>query len=229
MKSKVSVIVTATPKRKGELKLLLEDLEKQDYPNYEIVSIIGNMSIPQAWNIGIKQAEGDILLFTESDVSLPKDWISKMVPLVQKHGFAMGSEVLTTDRSWNMSTTGVKSKIAKNLLFNEHMKIGEDTDWFERLREKGLKIKRYKEPVVWHHKSKNIKKKLLWSFLQGKYRVHIALKYRAPEINFKRTFGSWLYYSAVQLLYITGCLWGMIRYASLMPRKIYWLVSRRRT
>ncbi|MDI6807229.1 MAG: glycosyltransferase [Candidatus Aenigmarchaeota archaeon] len=220
----VSVILIA--KKESELKNILKDLKKQDYDDFEIVKITGSMSIPEAWNIGIRKAKGKILLFSEADVRIQKDWIKKMVNLVKKKGFAMGSEVLATRRNLNMCSVGIKSEIAKNVLFDETFDTCEDTEWFERLRRMGYKIESEKEPVVYHYKSTDPRKRLLRAFKNGKNHVRIWLKHDNPEMNFKRIILSRGFYITKEILQLVGVIWGLVRYSYLIPRKIFHRIKR---
>jgi glycosyltransferase involved in cell wall biosynthesis len=72
---KVSVIVPA--RRKENAKEILHDLKNQSFNNYEILVVAGKGRIAKAWNVGIKNASGEILLFTESDCRVPNEWIRK--------------------------------------------------------------------------------------------------------------------------------------------------------
>lgn len=214
---KVSVVVIA--KHKKELDKILSDLKKQDYKDFEVITITGKMKIPKAWNMGIRKAKGEIILFTESDVRVPKNWISEMVRLVKKKGFAMGSEVIVTRRNWNMSCVGIKSEIAKNTLFDESFEVCEDTEWFERLRKKGYEIRRELKPVVYHYRSRDVKKRLIRAFKVGKNFVKIWIKHKNPEMNLRRIILSRGFYITKEVLQLIGVIWGLIRYSYLIPKK----------
>jgi GT2 family glycosyltransferase len=221
---KVSVVLIA--RSENELKDVLKDLKKQSYRNFEVIKVIGEMKIPEAWNEGIRKARGNIILFTESDVRLPKDWVRKMINLVKKKEFAMGSEVITTRRNFNMCCVGIKAKIAKKVLFDETFDTCEDTEWFERLKQMGFKIEREREPVVYHYKSIDPKKTFLRAFKNGKNHIRIWLKHDNPEMNFKRIVFSRGFYITKEIIQLVGVVWGLIRYFYLIPRKILKIVSR---
>lgn len=204
---KVSVVSIAL--RDEELDLLRECLKHQTYDNFEFIPVTGNISIPEAWNKGIEKARGDIILFTESDVEVPEDWVEKMVENVKKNdGFAMSSEVVTTKRDWCMSSVGIKSEIAKNTKFDESFQIAEDTEWFERIKQKGFELKREKNPIVYHHKSKDPRKNLKWAFLRGKQHVKIAKKHfgKNPQMNIKRIIKSRMYHITKEILELLGVI-----------------------
>lgn len=211
MAKKVSVVSIALKEK--DLNNLREDLKKQTYKNFEFIPVVGNISIPKAWNKGIEKSKGDIILFTESDVSLPKNWVGEMVKNVENNnGFAMGSEVITTSRAWSMATTGIKSDIAKKNLFDESFSIAEDTEWFERVRQKGFELKREEKPIVYHHKSTDPIRNIKQSFIRGKNFIKIAKKYKGknPEMNVKRIIKSRLYYITKEILQLLGVIYGIL-------------------
>lgn len=217
-KIKASVILIA--RKEEELASVIEDLKNQTIQDFEIINVVGNMRIPKAWNEGVKKAIGEIILFTESDVRLPRDWVEKMVKLVEKKDFVMGSEVIVTSIAWSMSNVGIKAKIAREIPFDESFRVGDDTDWFERIRQRGFKIEREKEPVVYHYKSTDPKKLLKRELVSGVDKARIWLKHEDPELNLKRILLGRVFFIARETIQLFGIVYGLIRYFHLIPRKI---------
>lgn len=211
-KPKVSVVATSL--RDREFDNLRKDLKKQTFKNFEFVPVIGDFNIAKGWNIGVSKAKGDIILITESDVSLPSDWIEKMVENVQKNGgFALGSQVITTSREFDAGSIGVYSKIAKKLPFNEKYLCAE-TEWFERIKKEGFEIKREKIPVVYHKKKLRSIKTLKMSFVHAANHARIAIKYwgKNADLNVKRVIFSRLYHLAKEILSLLGMIYGFITF-----------------
>lgn len=147
---KVSVILIA--KKEEELKQVVAELEKQDYPNFEIVTSYGH-SIPKDWNKAIEKASGDILIFTESDARpLHKTWISEFVKELKPNEILKGAEIRNTPM--NMCCTAVYADVAKKFKFDESMVYGcgEDTEWFIKLRRAGVKERRFWGAFVHHNR-----------------------------------------------------------------------------
>lgn len=221
-KPKVSVIVPSRTKEEYK-KGLKKDLEKQDYPNYEILTIFGK-EITEAWNIGKERANGEIVLFTETDVDLPDDWISKMVKNVKKNqGFAMGSEVITSDRDWSFASLGVRKNLLDDYQFDEYLRRAGDTDFLEYISKKGFDIKRERKPVVYHERGSDPKSELKWSFYRGLYYVYIAAKYQPnPNMSLKRIFKSRAFHITKDFLKLMGVIIGIVRYFPLiLKNKIF--------
>ena len=126
MNQKVSVII---PVYNGEktLRKCLSSVLDQTYKNYEII-IINNNSTDKtkeiitnfhnkkiryifehyksrgaARNTGEKAAKGSIILMTDSDCIVPKDWIEKIIqPIINENYDAVqGSEESITNDFWN--------------------------------------------------------------------------------------------------------------------------------
>lgn len=109
---KVSVVVP-TYNRKKLLEKCLNQLSRQDYPDYEVIvvddgstdgtDLMVKQKFPQvvyvrqinkgpaaARNLGIKQATGQIVAFTDDDCFPPLDWLSKLVKGFNEHPDVVG-------------------------------------------------------------------------------------------------------------------------------------------
>jgi len=199
---------------------VLGDLDQQNCSDFEVVTIVGAMSIPHAWNLGVSRARGRILLFTESDCSLPPDWVEHLSAQVEIHGFAMGEEVITTSRAWSMSNVGIRAQLAAQNPFDERFAVGEDTEWFERLAKKGYPVIRQREPVVYHHRHELEMRRVWLSFLSGKYRTLIMLSHVHPQMNARRILLSCLFRISREILVLVGAIWGIACYWHMIPGKL---------
>ena len=172
---KISVVSIALSE--GELDDLKSDLERQSYEDFEFVPVVGDMSIPEAWNKGIQQANGEDIAFTERDVKVPRDWREGIVREFERgEDFIMGYEVQLPQEHHSMSSTAIRADWAKNTPFNEDLSITEDTEWFARLMNKyGFQIEKSESaPIVFHEKSRG---KYKWAFYHGINRAEIWLDY----------------------------------------------------
>jgi len=214
----ISVVLIA--KHKDELTSVLNDLQRQSCDKFEVVTVFGSMTVSQAWNKGITKATGDIILFTESDCSLPYDWVETLSNLVELKGFAMGSEIITTSREWSMSNVGIKADIARKEHMDERFTIGEDTEWFERIAKRGFSLQRLPRPIVYHHRNKLGMHRFKQAFLSGKNRILIMLKHVNPQMNLRRIVLSRVYHISYETTILIGAIWGIIRYSYLIPIKL---------
>ena len=75
---KISIIIP-TLKRPESLERCLKSIGKQTYPNYEVVLVEEEGSLATLRNQGALRAKGDILIFTDDDVVVSRDWLKSIV------------------------------------------------------------------------------------------------------------------------------------------------------
>ncbi|MDD5068299.1 MAG: glycosyltransferase family 2 protein [Candidatus Pacebacteria bacterium] len=235
MNQKVSVLI---PVYNGEETLheSLESVSNQAYDNYEVIVVDNNskdrtkeiiydfiekyrnikyvfelkVGRGAARNAGIREANGEVILMTDADCTVPKDWIEKMTALIRRgeESVIMGFEedIIKNywtkniqDSNWNLikenSENGytrhldtknfaIKTSLMKELMFDETMKCLEDLEFYLRLIERS-RIKLLDMIKVNHyHKSSGIG----WSKVQidrGYWSYKIYKKYRKKN-NFAR-------------------------------------------
>jgi glycosyltransferase involved in cell wall biosynthesis len=214
----ISIVI---PMRKRPVALL-NDLKKQTYKNFEVVLGKGP-SAPKALNYGIERAKGKKIIFVESDVRIfSRNWLSEMNRAMDKYGMVKADQaILQFPLPESYNNSGMPANIAKSTLFDEHYKVAEDVEWFQRLRSKGYEFKRIRKPVVWHFKKMNAKKEIIFSFKTGVTFSRIALSYKHPNMNFKRMFLSRAYNFGAAIIMTLGEIYGLIVFFPLIfKRKI---------
>ncbi|MDY6853884.1 MAG: glycosyltransferase family A protein [Thermodesulfobacteriota bacterium] len=201
MLKKVSIIV-CTYNAKGDLKECLDSLEKQDYPKKEIVVVNDastddtlqfllqyqqettvdivivtnetNYGVAGSRNVGISQARGEIIAFTDADCVADPSWISQ---LVKGYDFnevaAVGGSILSKriTNIWELSDKGhdfvaseegyvsyiqgcnmsFDNNLLKQYMFNDDLKYGyEETLLCAYLLRDGHKIYYRPQALVFH-------------------------------------------------------------------------------
>lgn len=187
----------------SRLQLCLDLLENQTYPKNIIEIIVVNnkpdspapkdLKLPQncrllneskpgsyaARNLGISQAKGEILAFTDSDCQPQSDWIEQAIdfftnnPECDRIGGNIKMIVHQSNPSWaelyekafafrqeefvefqGMAATGnmlSKKRVFDEIgLFNEQLMSGGDSEWGKRASENGFTLRYVKECIVWH-------------------------------------------------------------------------------
>ncbi|MCC7553536.1 MAG: glycosyltransferase [Methanobacteriaceae archaeon] len=174
---KISIIIP-TFNEEEYLPVLLESIKNQIYEDYEIIvadadsedktveiaksydcSIVEGGLPGVGRNNGAKIAKGELLLFLDSDLQLPKDYLIKLVDEFTSEDIGIGitqmeplsekreDKVLHNLANWFMIASekikphgaGCYGIISKKSLhdycggFNEKLNFGEDTDYIERL------------------------------------------------------------------------------------------------
>jgi GT2 family glycosyltransferase len=84
----VSVVIPVDDLSNSDLGNCLRSLREQDYDGgYEVIVVEGG-NIPQARNEGLRRAGGRYLAFVDSDCTVPRDWLRKMVTSLRTTGVA---------------------------------------------------------------------------------------------------------------------------------------------
>ena len=82
----VSVVIPADDLSNSELDDCLQSLREQDYDGgYEVIVVEGG-NIAQARNEGLRRAGGRYVAFVDSDCTVPRDWLKKMVTSLRDTG-----------------------------------------------------------------------------------------------------------------------------------------------
>lgn len=182
----VSIVIPAYNEEKG-IAQTIETALKQDYPPLEVIVVDNNSSdntsdvakqhgakvilekkkgVAAARQAGFTHAKGDIIISTDADSRLPKDYVSKIITFFSKHEniIAVGGVArlysgpwtakfvyryisypfFYLDRilsgGWNMSGFSMaikKDAFLKTPGFNTDHMIGEDVDISQKLRKIG--------------------------------------------------------------------------------------------
>lgn len=190
----VSVIIPVFNTEKYILEAL-ESVSFQDYKNIEIIvvndgstdntlnilrkyskkiKIISqekNMGQSISRNVGVKEANGDIVGFLDADDLWPKNHVSLGVKYLNENNdydFVRGQTKYfrlvddkreLTDNVFMEMLVGAslyKAKIFGTVgFFDEEMKCGEDLDWFIRISESNLKEKRIPNTMLFYRRHEN--------------------------------------------------------------------------
>lgn len=205
----VSIVIASLEKPKE----LFEDIKKQSFKDYEIVLVTGKMQIPKAYNIGFKRAKGRKIVIVESDVRIyDRSWLANMVKAIDKYKVVKADQVEANDFVDTPNNVGIDAKIAKAHLFDESIIVGEDIDWYEKIRQDGYDFKRLRQPIVWHFRKWNPKKYIMWRFWIGMSYSKTALRYSNPNMNFKRIVLSRGFAFTDFVLTLIGEICGFVRY-----------------
>lgn len=194
-------------------KDLVKDIKRQTFKSYEIVLSKGKMPIPRAYNNGVRMAKGKRIIFLGDDVRVyERNWLAEMVKLIDKYKLVRPDTMLVNQYGFSSDNVGIMADLMKKNLFDETYVIGEDTEWYERMRSKNHKVVRARQPIVWHFKRMTVNKVIKWSFYAGVAYARIALQYKDPEEDFKRIIMSRGYALTAFLAMLAGEVYAFVRY-----------------
>lgn len=217
MPPKVSVIVIAL--REEETQAIRKSLAEQTFQDFELVVELGGTA-PQAWNRALDRAQGDIVVFTETDAQpVTQNWLQELVDSVPDDATVVkGLEV--TGQPWDLANLACYRSVIGDLRFEEKFPLGEDTDMFGRLRQRGIRFLQVPTAPVIHLQKWTNKRTIRRAFRYGLYHARMRLRYgdvveiAGVEYAFKRLVGA--------VLNLLGALVGYLLY---WPERL-WLRSR---
>ncbi len=161
-----------------------------------------NGGVSRARNIGIKAANYDIVVSTDADITLDRDWLSQVIPYFDAPevgavtGYALTRNTdlvgkltgyhyelrqsrmpLYVDAVGNGNTAYRRQTIIQVGLFDEGVEVGEDTDMSQRLTSAGYRLVFNKDARCQHYWRDNLR-----CFLKQQY------NYARSHLDFVRKY-----------------------------------------
>jgi len=154
---------------------------------------------------GVKKAKGDYIVFIDADITLPENWLVKVMTQLEQFDAVGGIAIPDGDIMYicekfklepkpQPATTGItgnnviyKGEFLKKIKLNPEMRDGEDTDLNWRLQEAGYKIKLIEDLFVIHKENISFKRSLKRIFSYGIGATKLFKKYkklRLPDLIF---------------------------------------------
>jgi len=225
---KISVISIA--KKEKELENLRKALANQTFQDFELITSTKG-TIPEAWNDAVSRAKGEFLVFIESDATpLNGQWLEEIIKNAKENRICKGLEINPTDL--NLSNLVCDASIFKRERFDESFPIGEDTEFFVRVRKKGIKIEHVNAfPVIHNPKqtwrktlSRGLKRGMLFMkiiYLHGRDNIDDINKRNFPS-NYIHPISNRVRIITENVLIIFGLFIGAIRYLPIViKRKLF--------
>jgi glycosyltransferase involved in cell wall biosynthesis len=169
-----------------------------------VISNPTNAGVAGSRNIGIQDAKGDVIAFTDADCVVEPNWLSELAKeFARERVVAVGGRILDDDCSniWKLSEKGhnyvapsegfvtyvqgcnmaFDAAVLKSFMFNEEIKYGyEEALICDELVKAGYRIW-YTPRAVVHHKHRSD----LWGLLKQKYgRGYSSIWYRQKQRKF---------------------------------------------
>jgi cellulose synthase/poly-beta-1,6-N-acetylglucosamine synthase-like glycosyltransferase len=162
------------------------------------------VSIPHQRNVGVREARGDIIVFTDAGCRLSEKWLARMVaPLRGNESVVAG--ILKGLRGKGLYEISSQELKENNYLresptlnfafrrevydavgeFDENFTYGSDIDFCWRLNDLGYRIRRVPDAVVLHDWGTSRRQRRR-SYLYGKARAHLYRKHRSRRARILR-------------------------------------------
>jgi glycosyltransferase involved in cell wall biosynthesis len=197
-------IIAVNDRSRDETANIVIDLIKNNKV-IQLIDLKENMGRGFARYAGLKKANGDFIAFIDADITLPENWLEKVMPYMVQFDAVGGIAVPDGDVTYICQkfklgpkpmphTAGItgsnviyKGEILKKIKLNPELRDGEDTDLNWRLKEAGYKSKLLEELIVIHKEDISFKKSLkrIFSFGTGATKLFNKYKkFRLPDLIF---------------------------------------------
>jgi GT2 family glycosyltransferase len=165
-----------------EFEPLHQTLAQQTYRDFEFVGEVGG-TIPEAWNRAIDRAQGEILVFTETDATpVDERWLEQLVNSVpDEKTVVKGLEIVGSP--WDLANLAAHRDVFANARFDESFLWAEDTELFCRLKQQGYQLLRVDTAPVIHHQKLGSKRMLRRAFRYGLYQARLRLMYDRDAVD----------------------------------------------
>lgn len=183
---------------------IIIDLSKKS-KRIQLVNLKENRGRGFARHVGVGKAKGDYIVFVDADITLPENWLVRIMPLMEQFDAVGGvatpeGDIMYICENFKLepkpllATTGItgnnviyRSEVLKKIGFSPEIKDGEDTDLNWRLKRAGYKIKLLEDLIVTHKENISFKKSLKRIFSYGKGATKLFnrhKKLRLPDLIF---------------------------------------------
>jgi GT2 family glycosyltransferase len=155
------------------------------------------VSIPHQRNVGVREARGDIIVFTDAGCRLGEKWLARMVAALRENESVVAgiSEDLRGKGRYELlpqelyKDVYLRESPTLNLAFrrevydaaggfDENFTYGSDIDFSWRLNDIGYRIRRVPDAVVMHDWGTSRRQRRR-SYLYGKARAHLYRKHKS--------------------------------------------------
>lgn len=164
------------------------------------------ITIPEQRNLGIKKANGDIIVFIDANCIPSKNWLRELInPIIKEHEYIVSGATLSLHGSTHHDSLVERNKNKKYLeecatinlafrrsvvdsigYFDETFDYGSDVDFIWRARERGYKIRYARSAIIRHDWGSN-KREVKRSYQYGVARARLYRKHlkRLPDLTGK--------------------------------------------
>lgn len=154
---------------------------------------------------GVRKSKGDYIVFVDADITLPENWLEKVIPYLEQFDAVGGIAIPDGDSTYICQKFGLQPKplphtygisgsnsiykrsIFAKIIIDPQLRGGEDTDFILKMVQSGYKIKLLNDLIVNHKEDITFKKSLKRMFSFGKGATNLLNSYkkiRTPDISF---------------------------------------------
>lgn len=160
-----------------ELEAWKQRLSTQTFDDYEVCYSTAD-GIPNAWNEALSEANGRLVLFTETDTyPLHDTWLETVVDRYseEEQGVVHFGEFRGYN-PFNFSNTAVSAELIQQYPIDESYAVGEDSELFARMDKEGVAFEHDLVAPVFHE-PKSTRKMVSRGFDYGRVKARCALSH----------------------------------------------------
>lgn len=171
----------------------------------KLLTLPANQGRGAARQTGVKSAVGKYLAFVDADITLPENWLEKVMPYMEQFDAVGGIAMPDGDSTYICQkfclepkplphTYGItgsnsiyKRSVFDKITIDPQLRGGEDTDINLKMVQSGYKIKLLNDLIVNHKEDITFKKSLkrMFSFGKGATNLlNVYKKIRIPDVSF---------------------------------------------
>lgn len=179
--------------------------QRRKNPRIQLIDFKENRGRGFARHEGVKKSKGDYIIFVDADITLPENWLGKVMPYLEQFDAVGGIAIPDGDSTYICQkfclepkplphTNGItgsnsiyKRSVFDKIILDPQLRGGEDTDIVLKMVQSGYKIKLLNNLIVNHKEDITFKRSLKRMFSFGKGATNLLYVYkkiRIPDVSF---------------------------------------------
>lgn len=179
MKEIISVVTIA--KSQEEIDGKISEFKGQAvYPDEFCTST--NPSLVEAWPEALAKVTGDIVVITETDAHIiDAHFIEELAANVRPDTIVKGLEI---NHFWeNFANVCCRAELLRKYPVTTEYSLGQDTDWYERCKRAGVKVRQMRGAAVIHDRGFATHKQLSRAYEYGRVNVRLIRLYGFYDLS----------------------------------------------
>jgi len=170
---RISVVTIA--KTQSEIEAKIAEYENQTLRPDEFCAS-ANPSLVEAWPESLAKVTGDVVIINESDARIVNErFVEELVAALEPDTIVKGLEVSHSYE--NFANVCCRAELLKRIPVTTEYSLGQDTEWYERCKRAGVRVKQIPRAAVVHDRGFATEKMLSRAYEYGRLNVRLIRKY----------------------------------------------------
>jgi hypothetical protein len=173
MRNKISVVTIA--KTEEEIERKIAEFDGQTVSPDEFCAST-NPSLADAWPEAFSTVTGDVVVITETDARIVDEhFVEDLIGNSKPDTIVKGLE---SNHCWeNFANVCCGAELLKRIPVTAEYSLGQDTEWYERCRRAGVKVRQIRGAAVIHDRGFATAKQLSRAYEYGRINVRLIREY----------------------------------------------------